>query len=427
MILTTLNNISTIKKKVDKAYELDEACKLSAFHPELLNIIFDKDVRFFVDTLKVSKGLSGMMPIMIKTDNELDSELLQLLKMLASEELRGNAGVQKCIDFADQLMPAEIEMFINILENKTRLGIGATDINKLCKHFKIEQFKVMFAQRIDKLKNVNFMAKYIIQPKIDGMRCIGIKAPNEGIKFFTRTGKPLTSLRFLEDEINKNMPRQHFVMDGEIESGACLEEVGAIRRKNQEAEDAIYTLFGIYNYDEWVSENHQETYESVFNSTKYILNNQHISDNIRIIPSYEFQANSEDEFYKVTNQFFEEFLKLGYEGAVVKTLNHIYSPSTGTKRSGDWIKIKPQETTEGIIVGILEGEGLHQGYVGKFLVKWLDKEFEVSPGKIKHDVRKDIMENPDWYIKNIIEFKYGQLNKYGKPRDAFAIKIRGKE
>lgn len=425
MILETLNRVSTIKTKADKAWELDEACKISTFHPELLNLIFDKDVRFFVDTLKVSKGLSGMMPIMAKADYELDFELLQLLKMLASEELRGNAGVQKCIDFADQLMPAEIEMFINILENKTRLGIGATDINKLCKRFKIEQFEVMFAQQYKKVKNIDWTKEHYIQPKIDGMRCIGIKHALKGINFFTRTGKPITSLQHLEKEINEKMWKKSFVMDGEIESGASLEETGAIRRKDEQAEDAVYTLFGIYHLEQWLEKKNTEKYSSTYAIT-YDLLQDHKPAGIRLIPTYRIHAISEEEFHSLVTKYYQEFLEQGYEGAVLKTADHVYQPSAGTKRSNDWIKIKPEETTEGIIVDMLEGEGQHQGLVGKFIVKWIDVTFEVAPGKLTHESRKRIWDNKEAYLGLEVEFKYQLLSKYGVPRHASAIKIRNK-
>lgn len=425
MILETLNRVSTIKTKADKAWELDEACKISTFHPELLNLIFDKDVRFFVDTLKVSKGLSGMMPIMAKADYELDFELLQLLKMLASEELRGNAGVQKCIDFADQLMPAEIEMFINILENKTRLGIGATDINKLCKRFKIEQFEVMFAQQYKKVKNINWTKEHYMQPKIDGMRCIGIKYGLKGINFFTRTGKPITSLQHIEKEINEKMWNKSCVFDGEIESGASLEETGAIRRKDEQAEDAVYTLFGAYSVDEWETKQHTEKYFTTYAITQDLLEDYKPAG-IRLIPTYRIKAKSEEEFHELVTKYYQEFLEQGYEGAVLKTADHVYQPSAGSKRSSDWIKIKPEETTEGIIVDILEGEGQHQGLVGKFIVKWIDVTFEVAPGNLNHESRKRIMENKEAYLGSEIEFKYQVLSIYGVPRHASAIKIRNK-
>lgn len=421
MILEKIIQIRDISNKKDKAYILDEIALNKPQYQELLKIIFDKDVRFFVDTNKVKNGLSGIMPLLVKYDIELDMELLELLKMLSSEELRGNAGITKCINFADQLMPDEIEMFINILDNKTRLGIGSTDINKYCKNFNIKEFQVMYAQRNDKVK-IDWKQKYFIQPKIDGNRCIEIKYPLTRGQFYSRKGKEITSLERLQTAISEKLYKNSFVMDGEIEFGT-LEETGAIRRKTDQVDEAIYTIFGAYSLDEWNNGIHTEPYSVTLEKTKELIYNLNIP-NLRIIPTYIIDAKSEDEFYSTIQNYKQNFIDQGYEGAMLKTCNHVYQPSSGTKRSKDWIKFKPQETTEGKVIEIIEGEGEHLGMVGKFVVKWLDATFEVSPGKIKHTQRKYIFENPEEFLNRDLEFYYQQLNKYGIPRDTHAIKFR---
>ena len=426
MILKQLNQIGQISKKIDKAYLLDEIANQGDFYPKLLNIIFDKDVRFFSDTKKINNGLSDIGLLSFKSNQELDEELFNLLNVLSSEELRGNAANQKCIDFANQLNDSdEVEMFLNILDNKLRLGINATDVNKYCKNLNIEQFEVMFAKRLDKVKNIDYTKEYYIQPKIDGMRCIGIKYANTGIKFYTRTGKDITSLQILEKQINDEFWGNNFVMDGEVESGSCLEEVGAIRRKDEQVEDSILTLFGIYNLDQWLNKEHTETYKDVYRRTVDVINSTSSLINFRVIPSFKIHATSEDLFHTLIDGYYQQFLEQKYEGAVLKTIDHVYQPSVGTKRSDNWIKIKPQESTDGKIVDILEGIASHQGMVGKFMVKWLDKTFEIAPGKLSHEKRQEIWNNKENYIGMTLEFTYQLLSKYGIPRHAGAVKLRG--
>lgn len=427
VILARLCNIKFIKAKKDKANEIDFLVSFGNTYKKLFNIIFDKDVRFFVDTDKIV--IDKVKTFCMKSDEELDFELLDLLTKLASGEFRGNDGISKCSDFANQLDSSdEIEMFTNILDNKLRLGIGATDINKLCKNLTIDQFEVMFAQQYKKVKIIDWKKEHYIQPKIDGMRCIGIKEYQKGIKFYSRTGEPITSIEHLEKEINSKCLNENFVLDGEIESGTSLEETGAIRRKDEQVEDAVYTLFGIYKFDEWQSKQHAEPYSLTYAITKDFLEDHAIDLNIiRLIPTYVIRfAETEEKFHELVTEHYQEFIEQGYEGAVLKTADHVYQPSAGSKRSNDWIKIKPQETTEGIIVDILEGKGDHQGLVGKFMVKWLNVEFEVAPGNLNHESRKRIWENKDSYLGYEIEFKYQLLSIYGVPRHASAIKIRGK-
>lgn len=421
MILTDLCKIKDLKHKVDKGYLLDQLAKTG--NAELLTIIFDKDVRFFVNTSAINPDSEPS--IFQKTDEELNSELLNLLKVLASEEIRGKEAERACSDFAYQLYSQkEFDMFLNILENKTRLGIGATDINKYCDGFKIEQFEVMFAKRLDKVKNVDWNQSWYVQPKIDGNRCICI-IDMDNINFYTRTGKEITSLESVKESLQEIFGKcSKCVLDGEIENGS-LEETGIIRRKTEQAENAIYTIFGIYPLDEWNNKSFTENYETIYNELDDILNIAHKQHyNIRIIPSFEIAPTSEDQFHELVQTYTNKFIQQGYEGSVIKTLNHTYNPSTGTRRSNDWLKIKPSLDSDGIVIEIIQGDGEWKNRAGKFKVKWLDKTFEVAPGKFTKDQCEEIWINSDLYIGKKLEFQYQCLSIYGVPRHAFAVKFR---
>lgn len=416
-ILASLRWVQNQSRKECKAMQLDAITMNGPQYIELLCMIFDKDIRFFADVKKVKKLMSESKPLMQDPDAEIDLNLLQLLKVLSSEEIRGDEAHARCAGFADKLIENEdVEMFLSILQNKTRLGIGATDINKYCKSFKIEQFEVMFAQRMDKIKAIDNTKVYVVQPKIDGNRCICIKKGNEA-KFYTRTGKDITSIPHLA-ELIANVPTD-FVLDGEIESGGSLEDTGAIRRKDETIENAVYTIFGVYPINEWESKKHRLPYDRSYKEARRIVD--FIDNNyIRMIPSFMMYPISDEEILL----FMQRFIDQGYEGAVVKTADHVYQPSAGSKRSKDWIKVKPQESTEGIILDVLEGEGLHQGQAGKFKVKWLDVEFEVAPGKFDHATRIHMLANKQNYIGKRLEFVYQCLSQYNIPRHAYAIKIR---
>jgi len=423
MFLSDLNQISAISVKKDKAHELDHIASCGPIYVKLLNMIFDKDVRYFIDTDKIK--VNNIKSFCFDSDDEKAKKLYDLLNLLSSGSVRGNDGIILCSNFADQYLDtsAEVEMFKNILDNKLRLGIGATDVNKLCKNLSIEQFEVMFALQWDKAKP-KWNNGYYAQPKIDGMRCIGIK--KEGVlKFYTRTGKDITSLEWLARKIEEATPGQEFVLDGEIENGT-LEETGVIRRKDEQAEEATYTIFGKYNLYEWETKKHTIPYEYTYIETDTFVKQLNIQG-LRMIPNYRILASNEDEFHKKIQEYTEIFIEQGYEGSVLKTMNHVYNPSAGTRRSPDWIKVKPHIDADGIIIAIEEGEGLHRGMVGRFLVEWPGGTFDVAPGKLSHDARKHIWENPKLYIDQKIEFRYQLLSIYGVPRHAFCSKIRGSE
>ena len=97
LVLPTLADVRNCSKKADKAYLLDEAAKKG--NAELLNIIFDDDVRFFVVTKKLQ--IPDTFPLII--EDNLDEQLLGLLNLLASGEVRGNEGIILAQNFLDKL------------------------------------------------------------------------------------------------------------------------------------------------------------------------------------------------------------------------------------------------------------------------------------------------------------------------------------
>lgn len=427
MIFNKLIEVRLADKLSRKGELLDSIALSNDVRKELLTIIFDKDVRFYVDTKKILQGWVGTGGLIMQSVQELEEELLMILKSLAKREVTGNAAISVCNDFADKLMSYEtLEMFTDILDNKTRLGIKATNIAKYCNEFRIDQYEVMYALAYKKVKNLDWRKKYVAQPKIDGNRQIFEKSSyiDQG-RFFSRTGKLTTSLEKISQDILYIFGPGPYVMDGEVENGT-LEETGFIRRKNEQADNAIYTIFGIYDYNEWSTKQHTEKYEQTLNIMKKWEESSLFKEchNIRMIPSFPIEANTEEEFHKQIQFYMNKFVEQGYEGVVIKTLDHVYQPSAGTRRSKDWIKIKPEEDADGFIIDIIEGDGLDRGKVGKFNVKWMNETFEVSPGKINHEMRKFMFENQHLYIGQKLEFKYQELSMHGVPRNAYGVKIR---
>lgn len=431
MILTSIKDVRDVQEKRDKAYLLDKISEKSDVNKNILIMMFDEDIRFYADTNKIKKILDcSMPPLIYKDEEELNYELLHLLEILASQEVRGDQAHNLCADFAEQLESQdEINIFLDILNNKLRLGMKATGVNKYCKTFKIDQYEVMFAAKWKDCKP-DWHNQWMLQPKIDGNRCINeYRGKSE---FLSRTGKAFTSLKLLENEFNKIGRNSQFVLDGEIENGT-LEETGAIRRQSEQADNAIYTIFGIYNLGEWETKKHITCYNSVYKQTKEFLD-KHNFHNVRLIPSYTIQADSEEEFHSLIQKYTEEFILQGYEGSVLKSVDHVYQPSAGTKRSKDWIKIKPIEKsidhcvldTDGLILDIIESDSLERGLIGKFVVKWATETFECAPGNFTHDQQKEILKNKDKYIDNKLEFRFQCFSKYGIPRHAFASKIHSR-
>lgn len=117
---------------------------------------------------------------------------------------------------------------------------------------------------------------------------------------------------------------------------------------------------------------------------------------------------------------YKEFIESGYEGAMVKTLNHLYV----RKRAYTWLKLKPEEDADGVIthihmayagkdqpqLGIAVGDAL--GRAGSVTLRMEDGSTADAHG-IRHDLAADMIENPQAYIGQWAEFVYMERDRQG--------------
>lgn len=105
------------------------------------------------------------------------------------------------------------------------------------------------------------------------------------------------------------------------------------------------------------------------------------------------------------------FRLLGKEGAMGKTLDHLYE----RRRTFGWMKIKPSEDFDGQITGFNEatseaGEPL--GRVGSINVRTADGS-TASPSGIPHALGRELWDNQERYIGQWIEFYCMERDRKG--------------
>lgn len=142
------------------------------------------------------------------------------------------------------------------------------------------------------------------------------------------------------------------------------------------------------------------------------------------LPAY--QAGSEADVL----QFYTEFRELGYEGAMVKDMDHLYQLG---KRSQDWLKLKPEETADGVIIGLVEavatvdsmthraGEPL--GRIGSVIVQ-LEDGSEARPHGIPHELGRRMKRNPFAFLGEWCEFAFMERDTQGGYRHPVFRRIR---
>jgi ATP-dependent DNA ligase len=105
-----------------------------------------------------------------------------------------------------------------------------------------------------------------------------------------------------------------------------------------------------------------------------------------------------------------EWLELGMEGAVLKRKDAPYRP--GSRRRDGFVKVKPQATTDAIVIGYEMGKGAsNKDYVGALKIRLIDTEAETSCG-----VHKTV-EQAEALIGRRVEIAhYGWIKDSGKVR-----------
>ena len=130
-------------------------------------------------------------------------------------------------------------------------------------------------------------------------------------------------------------------------------------------------------------------------------------------------VNSEDE----VDELFHKVVKLGVEGLMVKSLDHMYNKGS---RSYGWLKVKPEDDADGVITNLYEAHsetGDPLGRVGSVEIRVEDGSV-ATPHGIPHELGRDMFNNPDKYIGQWAEFKFMARDRQGGYRHPRWFRVR---
>lgn len=187
------------------------------------------------------------------------------------------------------------------------------------------------------------------QPKIDGVRCF-ITQTNEGLKFTSRTGKPIPNVPRIELEIGDKLPLRH-IMDGELYiEGLELQEIISVvlPTKNKKEEQLGSVCLKWYDYIPFEGE-HLEYNERFINNK--------LEFDSSIIEKLKVDNFSPDTL----EDTFDRYIAEGYEGLMLRDLKAGYKFGS---RVDSLQKYKKMHTDEFQIIDIVESD---QDFAPRFL------------------------------------------------------------
>jgi len=215
--------------------------------------------------------------------------------------------------------------------------------------------------------NINPNNSWIIEPKYDGERIIAVNSDGD-IALWTRRNIQATH-KFPEilEALRRDVGNDNWILDGEMTVSGGFRQL-----LNRNVEDrfkisllakkipATYNIFDIIQYN-----NNDLRNKLLYKRKDTLIKSVHQDENIKIVPFQELKDPVEQ---------FQQYLKEGFEGAVIKNLYSYYEPG---KRSDQWLKIKKGDTVDVHIIGatrstssipfgalLMEKDGKYFGKVG---------------------------------------------------------------
>lgn len=197
--------------------------------------------------------------------------------------------------------------------------------------------------KLTKPGEIHLIGDWISEPKYDGQRLIAVN--NEGnIHLWTRRHLQVAK-KFPEviNDLKKGIKSQNWIIDGELTVPGGL---GNLINRNVEDQFRINILSkkipGTYNVFDILCYEHENLIKKqLMERKKILLDKVNSNEHVKII-----------NFKKVDNEtvidHFTEYIKNGFEGAIVKNLHSTYESG---KRSSEWLKVKREDTVDVYIIG----------------------------------------------------------------------------
>lgn len=250
-----------------------------------------------------------------------------------------------------------------------------------------------------------------VQPKLDGHRCIAVKE-NGTVTLWSRTRKRITGVPHIERALERIL-RNGDVTDGELYNHDYknkFEELSSFIR--QATPIAGHEVVQYHVYDLVTSGPFVERFKRL----SQLVRPQELRSQV-VIRVDTHLVEDEDDMMTT----FEDFLRDGYEGLMVRNTAGLYKVGG---RSADLQKVKEFDDAEFKVVAVNEGRGK---MAGKAVFTCTTKdgiEFDCKlVGKL--EALADYIHNPKKALGRMLTVKYQGMTKYGKPR--FPVGMRWRE
>lgn len=263
--------------------------------------------------------------------------------------------------------------------------------------------------------------KVLFQPKFNGHRCVAYYNDETNLVcLYSRGLKPTifdeltVQLTDMKDLLMLNGNKIY--LDGELYApGLSLQEISSLVRTQK---DIDKTQLRFYIFDLFIPNNPDMIYSERLDLLNYLI--AKLSTTCAFIMPVETIVV---ESFEDAQRRSQEYIRLGYEGGIVRRIDKPYEFSYNNKHSNNLLKIKNRYDGEFEIVGYeYGGKGRHEN-----LIKWVVKTVEGKEFRISMNItdKENIMlgsafvDDPRIFENNFlgryVTIEYAELSEDGTP------------
>jgi DNA ligase-1 len=312
----------------------------------------------------------------------------------------------------------------SIIQKKLDQGY-TTDPSDLQNDF-CEYYKPMLAMDFTKAQKY-FMdhdeSYFIVQPKLDGIRCVAVKN-DDAVVLFTRNGKVINGMEHITDVLN-DMMNNGEIFDGELyEHGSSFSEIYSnIKSPSEVDRQRIqYHIFDAPRIDP-LDESYCWARRFLCVSNRY---HQMIGQNqVSLVEYRGLRSENNTDSTKINlEKVHQYFVDLGYEGCIIRNQYGVYEKG---KRSNTILKYKAFNDAEFLVVDVEPFEGNPD--LGVFVCRVSPDSIDTFRVVLKSSetVKKYVLENKELVIGRKLKVKFFGYTDYGIPRFPVGLGLRLEE
>lgn len=310
----------------------------------------------------------GLCPLVGRsTATKRWNKFVELAMALHNREYTGHEALRQCEYFFKRVPRREGMWFIRILAKDLKIGASVKTAAKIWPDI-FPKWGVQKALTYKKAKAIDYPV--LTDIKINGRRVlIVIKDSNPLV--FSITGRELPNLRFIAEYLTESGVK-NTVIDCEAYAGSWNKTSSLISKKTltpaewkDMKESMVFWCFDalpLKHFNEGFCPLTLKQRRGVLEKIipRAFSHNPQALTNLRLMP-YEI-AHNDEELMALYEQYSDT-----HEGMMIKKLNGVWQAA----RTEDWLKLKPHDTFEGVIVGRYHGRAgtKHEHRLGGFIVE----------------------------------------------------------